>query len=192
MELVWTSGDGRTLALRGSDGYKVQVMDGFGGAPVAIQTTKAPYQDGETLVDQLLEPRILTLELMLVGDDVHARRRLLVSLFNPKLGTGTLSWERDGQTFAIHAVADGGPEFPSRWGQTSTPCLQAAIIHLRAPDPMWYDPEPESWDAGHDLGRVELSPHLPFVTWHSWLSPHHGKQRRHSDACSHHLPWAVD
>ena len=96
--------------------YLLQNWEGFGEVPVSLQTRKSPYQDGVTVMEQLLEPRHLSLEVVLLGEskqDVYDKRRFIQSLFNPKLGQGRLEWyQPDGTVYSIGVIPDGSPNFP--------------------------------------------------------------------------------
>jgi hypothetical protein len=122
-----------------SRGYLLQNWEGFGEIPTYIQTQKAPFQDGETLIDQLLEPRNMTVDLVMFGETkqgIYDKRRKLQKLFNPKLGTGVLQWEQeDGTTYEIEVVPDGSPQFPG--GNAKSNFHQTALIYFKAPNPFW-------------------------------------------------------
>lgn len=114
---------------------------GFGDIPVTHQLSKAPYQDGKTYIDTLYEPRRITIEFTITGEnrqEIFSRRLNIHRYFNPKLGMGTLEWEQeDGTKYHIDCIpqeiifADGEGQ-----GQT----YQKTIIQFIAPNPFWYDP----------------------------------------------------
>lgn len=121
--------------------YILQSWEGFGEVPVTLQTSKSPYQDGVTLVDQLLEPRHLSLEVVLYGpskQQVYEKRRFIQNIFNPKLGLGKLEWiQPNGDVYAINVIPESSPSFPAGEGKSNS--HQIAIINLMAPDPAWLD-----------------------------------------------------
>src|SRR5690554_2753288 len=103
--------------------YVLQDWEGFGGVPVDLQTRQSPYQDGVTVMQELLEPRHLSLEIVILGDakqEIYDRRRFIQSLFNPKLGLGRLEWHHpNGKIYALKVMADGTPQFPGGEARTS-------------------------------------------------------------------------
>lgn len=163
MKLDWVAGNGETMALHNHVDVLVQLLEGTGEAPVTLQMSKAPFQDGQTLIDQVLEPREMTIQLLIKGNDrqeLWDKRRKLTRLFNPKLGLGTLRWEQDnGTAYAIKAVCDGGIEYPEGAGQGDR--LQTAMIHLLSPDPAWYRPTPEEWVLASFVGGMTLPLQFP-------------------------------
>jgi len=113
---------------------------GFGEVEVQHQRTRAPYQDGETYIDTLLNTRVMTIEFTILGvnrQEVFDRRRLVAEHFNPKLGIGTLKWIQEGKEFWIECIPDT-PIFASGDGQSKN--HQAVIIQFHAFNPYWYDP----------------------------------------------------
>ncbi|MBO8164704.1 MAG: phage tail family protein [Brevibacillus sp.] len=135
-KLTFTSNRGESVTLGNSAPFLVTKLGGTG--PATIQSQKSPHQDGVTYLDTLMEPRQLTLEgaiLVKGAEAIFANRRKLSSVFNPKLGLGTLRYEYDGGTKEIQAVADGAVVFPDRSGMPT----QRFLINLLCPQPFWLD-----------------------------------------------------
>jgi hypothetical protein len=146
----WVSGRGIELALA-MPLYVMQRYSGIEGPPADIQTQKAPFQDGATLLDVLLEPRQITLEITALGENnqhVYDLRRELIRAFNPKSGIGRLTWtQRNGRSYEIDAVPDSmTPMFPAGDGRGWD--FQTVVIELRALDPTWYDPDVQEFFIG--------------------------------------------
>ena len=136
----WLSGPGDRIVFERP--YYLRELSGLGGAPVDIREQRSTGQDGATPLEQQLLPRDIIVELMVVGPDpgyLRRRRRDLAWALNPKLGTGTLTWERDGQGFEVRAVPEESPTFIDSL-ETGSRAVRA-IIHLRASDPFWYTAE---------------------------------------------------
>ena len=114
---------------------------GFSEIPIDHQLSKAPYQDGKTYIDTLFDPRILTVEFLIKGDnrqEVFDRRLTVTKQFNPKLGVGKIIWEQeDGTTYHLDCIPYT-PIFPD--GQAQNKWYQVVIVQFLAPDPFWYDP----------------------------------------------------
>lgn len=137
-KLIFTNSAGESVELFDRP-YRLTKVEGLGDVEADVQMQKAPYQDGESLIDTVLEPRYMSLELKIVGDDladVEAKRRKLAAVFNPKLQLGTLKYIRDDMVRQIQVVAESVPSFPD--GSTNRGrTLQKALIFLMAPNPYW-------------------------------------------------------
>lgn len=147
--------------LLGPKPYFVESIEGFDGAPVDLQMQKAPYQDGETLIDQVFEPRDLTINLTIFGEskkNVYENRRRLLKYLNPKLGIGTLTWYREDGEFAIGSVRDEltflNTDIGFYW--------QKATLELRAPDPSFYNPSEVELVLASFTGGFELPFSFPI------------------------------
>lgn len=133
----WTDSNGQVLIL--DTPYRLTDIAGVGVPAAEIQTQKAPFQQGKTLVDQLFNERTVTLEVSIVASsraDLLTYRARLASLFNPLSGEGVLAWEQpDGTVYLLDAVPEGC-EFPG--GDASGQKFQRAIVTLIAANPFWY------------------------------------------------------
>lgn len=160
MRLIWTASDGRSTEL--TSNYKIISIEGFGGTPAQLQMQKAPYQDGQTLIGQTLDTRSISIHIKIQEDTVeeaYKRRRSLNSIFNPKLGVGTLRWEPyKGLAYEIKATSDGGPDFPN----TQLLNIQDVIIYLRAPDPTWVNPKKEELVLASFVGGFQFPFEFPL------------------------------
>lgn len=155
---TWRSGDGTRYELIPPE-YIVRSHEGLGMVPVELQTQRSPYQHGTTLIDSRLNERDFSLTIMIPGrtkQEKFEKRRELVTAFSPRLGMGRLIWRPGNleKEFYIDAIADEAPVMPTESGG---PLHQEAIVNLMAPDPTFYEPEPEKID--HDTSaesRVKL------------------------------------
>lgn len=107
--ITFTNSLGASITIGPDTDYIITSLSGIETAPLDLQTTKAPFQDGTTLIDQLLEPRTMVVEgAIAIPKDLSAiatRRRALQTTLNPKLGPGTLTLTTDHGTKSISAVA---------------------------------------------------------------------------------------
>src|SRR5690606_24488924 len=90
-------------------------IEGTGAVNADIQTQKSPFQDGETYIDNTLEPRSLSIEIMVLAEDkeeMMKNRRKLLQVFNPKLGPGKLIYEFGNNRKEIEAISELAPVFP--------------------------------------------------------------------------------
>lgn len=138
MLLSFINANGETFPVSGN--YALKTWWGFGDLPADIKTTKAPYQDGETHVDSVIEAKPFGFDFTIIGSnrqEIFDRRLIVARHFNTKLGPGTLEWEQeDGTKYHINCIAKA--TFPSGEAQSRT--HQIVIIDLYAPSPFWYDP----------------------------------------------------
>lgn len=119
--------------------YLLLDFDGFEQGDIDIQSSKAPYQDGGTYIDNLFPEKIITLEIALFGDnqqEVFDRRITVGQRFNSRLGPGTLKFEQvAGPTYHIDVITKS-----IKFGSIKSKYHNVAIIELIAHNPFWYDP----------------------------------------------------
>lgn len=140
-KVTFINARGQEIILTNGFPYILESVEGKGDVQASVQTITAPYQDGNTHLDTLLEPRPIVLTLGIVEDsrdELSASRRRLSRIFNPKLGEGKLIYENGSLVREINASVEGVPIFPTgdgcgKWWQRST-------INLIAHDPYWRSP----------------------------------------------------
>ncbi|WP_052363604.1 phage tail family protein [Geomicrobium sp. JCM 19037] len=118
--------------------YKVRNKQGFGGTDIEMQLQSAPYQDGATLIDQLFDPRDLSIGIFIFGDqsELADRRRMIARVFNPRLGLGQLHVvANNGVEYVLLCAPDGSPKFDE--DSTQGAQHQLSTLELVAPDPFW-------------------------------------------------------
>ena len=138
--LTFTAANGQQIKMD-TRPFRLLTLQGAGAIQADIQTQKAPYQDGATYIDALLEPRFLLLDVAIMAENnerLYQHRRKLAQVFNPKLGPGLLRYEYDGGVKEIEAVAELAPEFPTG-RDNRAPGFQRAILSLVCPSPFWMD-----------------------------------------------------
>lgn len=157
-KLTFTNSRGESVVLGNSAPFLVTRLEGAG--PVTIQSQKSPYQDGVTYLDTLMEQRNLSLEGSIMkrsGKEIFDCRRNLSSVFNPKLGPGTLRYEYDGSQKEIQAVVDGAVIFPDRSGEPT----QKFLISLLCPLPFWLDTFTTGREMSYIMGGFGFTLRLP-------------------------------
>jgi phage-related protein len=120
--------------------YIVTKIEGTGAVPIDIQTQKSPFQDGVSYIDNVLEPRPISIELMVVAGnqaEMAERRRKLINIFNPKLGPGKLIYELGNIKKEIDAISELAPVFPHAGDFSDV--MQPGLIQLFCPSPFWLD-----------------------------------------------------
>lgn len=116
--------------------YLIESLEGIGEIDADLQSQKAPYQDGDTHIDTLLQPRFIDLQGSIATCDfvkIREHRRRIASICNPKLGLGKITLELDGDKKEIMGVLDGSPVLPER-GQDP---WQSFAITWKCPNPYW-------------------------------------------------------
>ncbi|BAD74825.1 MULTISPECIES: phage tail family protein [Geobacillus] len=141
--IVFTNARGQSVELKSSAPFLLQSIDGLGDVDADIQTQKAPFQDGSTYIDSVLQERPISMQIAILARDTATllqHRQYLAAVFNPKLGPGTLRYENDEIVREIKAVPDGVPAFPSG-KENRGPRFQKALVNLLCPDPFWLTEE---------------------------------------------------
>jgi Phage tail protein len=140
--IIFTNSRGQSVELKSSAPFLLQSINGLGDVDADIQTQKAPFQDGSTYIDSVLQERPISLEVVILADKstLLEKRQYLASVFNPKLGKGVLRYENGETIREIEAVPDGVPTFPSG-RENRGPTFQKALVNLLCPDPYWKSTE---------------------------------------------------
>ncbi|HHX82458.1 MAG TPA: phage tail family protein [Pseudomonadaceae bacterium] len=161
-QITYTNKRGQSVVLGDSAPYILTKLEGAGAVQADIQTQKAPYQDGVTHINTLLEPRSLSIELTVLGADeaeTYARRRKLVQVLNPKLGAGVLRYEVGGIVREIEAVPELAPVFPP--DRVHGDVMQPGLLQLLCPSPFWMEAYTESEEIVTWIGGLRFPWRLP-------------------------------
>ena len=137
MSLKYTNSNDDSITFDGNT-YLLIDFEGLGGIPTNLQLQKAPFQDGSSYIDSLLEDRAISIEGVLVGSNVATLRTNMMNVFNPKL-SGTLQYTYDSLNYSVDVYIDQPPVFLSGT-QNKGPAFQRFTLSLIAPDPLWYAP----------------------------------------------------
>lgn len=161
--ITFINSNGDSVSLGRAAPFFLKELEGTGGVTADIQTQKAPYQDGETYIDTLLEPRAISITTVIMTkthQELAERRRQLARVFNPKLGPGVLLYETGTTIKEIEAVVDLAPVFPSGKENRGI-AFQTALIDLVCPSPFWTDDYTESKEIVTWLGGISFPLVLP-------------------------------
>lgn len=137
--ITFTNSIGNSIESNNSAPFLLSNIEGLGEVDADIQRQRAPYQDGSTFTEVILQDRPITVEITIEGVnsvDVLEKRKFLTSIFNPKLGLGVFRYENDLGVWEIEAVAEGVPVLlggASNRGNT----FQRTLINLLCPNPYW-------------------------------------------------------
>lgn len=129
--LTYTNSKGESIEFSNRPPFILSKFEGLGDVDADVQTQKSPYQDGETHVDTVLEPRYIKMEISVVGKEIDEYRRQLSKVMNPKFN-GVLRYEDESVVREIECVNEHVPRFPEK-----TQSSHKAIVGLKAPNPYW-------------------------------------------------------
>lgn len=140
-KLVFTNSNGESIIFDHGKPYLLQSFNGTGGVEGDIHMEKAPFQDGETYINTLLDTRTIDIEVAIFAnsqDELHQRKAEFVRVLNPKLGKGTVRYEYDGIVKEIESVVDSPPIFPVGIENKGIGFQRTAFTFL-CPSPFWTD-----------------------------------------------------
>jgi len=138
--MTFTNSKGQSVALGNDAPFVLVKTEGTGEVRTDIQSQKSPQQDGVSYLDNTLEPRVLSAEIMILGNGINeiARyRKKLTQVFNPKLGPGQLTYQLGDVEREIEAISELSPVFPNAGDFKD--CMQPGLIQLYCPNPYWED-----------------------------------------------------
>jgi hypothetical protein len=135
---VYTNPRGVSITI-GDAELGITSLTGLDLPDVISQGQRSPYQDGETSIDQLFDTRTIDVEgAFLFGRAlaaVHAKRRVMLSALNTKLGVGTLVYTSDAGSWRIGARPDI-VEFENNNVNSGS---QKFLVSFYCPSPYWED-----------------------------------------------------
>lgn len=114
----------------------IEKLEGIGEVDADVQGQPSPYQDGDTYIDTLLQPRYIDLEGAITPTglkEIKDYRRRILRVCNPKAGLGKLTLELDGDVQEIYGVLDGSPVLPER----AENVWQKFTVSWKCPNPYW-------------------------------------------------------
>jgi hypothetical protein len=154
--------NGEQIVLGNQAPYFLEKIDGAGEVPVAIESQKAPRQDGSTYLDNVLDNRAISIEGMIItkGDPNAAleARRLMQRVLNPKLDAVTITYHQR----EIVGIAETTPVFPGGQGSKGL-YYQKFLLHLICHQPFWLDTYFESREMSYLMGGIRFRLRLPTV-----------------------------
>ncbi len=160
--IIITNQNGESITLGNQAPYFLETIDGVGEVPVAIESQKAPKQDGSTYIDNTLENRAISIEgtITTKGDPaaVLVARRLMQRVLNPKSGEVTLTYHQR----EITGIAETTPVFPGGQGSKGL-YYQKFLLHLICHEPFWLDPYFESREMSYLMGGIQFRLMLPTM-----------------------------
>lgn len=139
MILKWESAESEIIKFTDKSQYILEDWSGFGYPTNNIKSVKSPYQIGNTIIGQVMDPREIIINFKVITDNkelLFQQKREVIRAFNPLKGAGKLTYvDQNGNTFQINVVPEQSPNFLDK--ETT---YQKARLKLLAPDPRWYNP----------------------------------------------------
>ena len=136
-KIIIKNARGQSATLSYDGAFIIKEYDGFSNSGVYATASTGYRQHGSTLNYQTLSPRLMSVDILVLGDsmgDVYKGIRDLSSLFNPLLGSVELTYSNDYISKSITALTTGMPRVTDRKGG-----IQEMRVELTAFDPFWYD-----------------------------------------------------
>ncbi len=161
-KLTFTNSKGQSVELGGNAPFILTKIEGTGAVDVNIQSQKSPYQDGSTYLDNTLEPRPISIEVMLLADtigEMTENRHRLLKVFNPKLGPGRLVYQLGNIKREIEAISELAPVFSDAGDFKDT--MQPGLMQLYCPSPFWLDEFETSEEIITWIGGIRFPLRLP-------------------------------
>ena len=162
-KIIFTNARGVSVELSDRKPFVLSSVDGKGDVGANIQTQTAPFQDGSTFIDSLLQPRSLSLQVAILSEEINETltlRQQLASVFNPKLGIGTLTYINGGTQREIQCVSENVPIFPT--GQDNKGLrFQRVLINLLCPSPFWEDINKDNYKLEDFVGNFHFAFRFP-------------------------------
>ncbi|MCZ8541960.1 phage tail family protein [Psychrobacillus psychrodurans] len=138
--IKYTNSRGESVTFNKFDSpFHANKVTGLGEVEVDNQTQKAPYQDGSSYTDSLLDERLISFEITILGEndtDISNKRSQLARVLNPKLGEGLLEVTYGTVVRVINAIAEHIPNYPSGNENRGTR-YQTGLVDLICTNPYW-------------------------------------------------------
>ncbi len=135
------------------EGDSLISINGLGDVASENQLQKAPFQDGSTYIDSVLQVRPIDIEFIIRAEnygEVAKKRSEVAAITNPKLGLGTLRYENEYSIKEIQALVENVPIFPDKNNRASK--WQKGIVSFICPNPYWLDQQKTEqlvvWEGG--------------------------------------------
>lgn len=163
-EIIITNQNKESITLGNQAPFFLETIDGVGEVGVAIESQKAPKQDGSTYIDNTLGNRAITIEGMIIakGDSgaVLKARRLMQRVINPKLDEVNIAYCKGDWVKEIKAIAESTPVFPAGKGNKGL-YYQKFLLYLLCHQPFWLDTFYESRKMSYIMGGLSFKLILP-------------------------------
>ena len=161
-KVIFTNSRGVSVELGGEAPYILTKVEGTGAVTATMQTEKSYKQDGVSYIDNTLEPRPLSIEVMLIApneEKMAEERERLARVFNPKMGEGKIIYKLGNIKREIWGIAEVAPTFPHAGDFQET--MQPGMIQLYCPNPFWLDMDDTVEEIATWIGGMRFPLRLP-------------------------------
>lgn len=158
-EFLFTNALGETIYFSNLAPFLLESISGISSVQSDVQSEKAPYQDGSTYIDTLLNARSLDFTCQ-IRPYTEENRRKAIRVLNSKLGVGTLRFTKNGVWRELKCVVEDNPNMLDGH-QHRRPGMQRFTFSLMAHNPYWTDAE-QSFTLAGFIGGFEFPFSFPF------------------------------
>ena len=161
-KVTFINSRGQSVQLGNDAPFILTKIEGTGAVNIDMQSQKSPYQDGVSYLGNTLDPRPISMEIMVLGDNIEEmarHRHELLQVFNPKLGQGKLIYQLGSIKREIRAISELAPVFPDDKNFKDT--MQSGLIQLYCPNPFWMDEYETSQEIITWIGGMSFPLRLP-------------------------------
>ncbi len=161
-KVTFINSRGQSVQLGNDAPFILTKIEGTGAVNIDMQSQKSPYQDGVSYLGNTLDPRPISMEIMVLGDNIEEmarHRHELLQVFNPKLGQGKLIYQLGSIKREIRAISELAPVFPDDKNFKDT--MQSGLIQLYCPNPFWLDEYETSQEIITWIGGMSFPLRLP-------------------------------
>jgi len=103
--LIFKNANGQQIEFSNASDYRWTQVEGLGEGMANMQSISSPYQDGATNVGgAYFNTRTIKIDMVVTGVDLKASIRQLNAVLNPKIGIGSLTFDRDGDVKVLGKV----------------------------------------------------------------------------------------
>ena len=163
--LIFTNARDQQIEFNDTGVYQWTNVEDLGGITFDMQTSTGPYQDGASLMGEpRMMTRILNVSFIIKSTNIMTALREINNIMNPKLGDGTVVYERDGISRKLTKVR--ARKLPSMLGGNAKgKTFQFTNIILEAFDPYYKDVSEYEAEisSGGNLFEFPVNLHDDFV-----------------------------
>lgn len=140
-KFTFTNGRGQSIEIGNTPPFVLEEVEGIAGVGSETQLEKAPFQDGASYLDSLMDIREITIVAQIrANGDMESRRSEMLRIINPKTGLGKLTFENNGIKRVIDCVVSVAPVMPDNKSNRLRN-WQRVQFQFMAPDPYFKDSE---------------------------------------------------
>lgn len=161
-KVIFTNSRGQSIELTDRRPFLLQSVEGKNDVSASVQTQTAPFQDGGTYVDSMLQIRPLALNVTIhssTQEELINLRQLFSSVFNPKLGLGKLVYSKGNTVREIEATVENiiMPVGKENNGMR----FQRSVVNLLCPTAFFEDVNVENYKLEDFVGSFKFPFTLP-------------------------------